>query len=131
MNVEVEVQTDVRLPQRVEVTAYYVVSEALANAAKHANASVVHVAVDAAGPVIWLSVSDDGADGADPARGSGLIGLKDRVEAIGGRFALHSPPGAGTTVQITLPLYVCSAAPLHHAARRIIESAADRSGNEV
>jgi signal transduction histidine kinase len=92
-----------RLPERVEVTAYYVVSEALANAAKHAQASAVHVDIDAAGDVLRLAVRDDGGGGADPARGSGLAGLKDRVEAIGGTLSMRSRPGEGTTVRAELP----------------------------
>jgi signal transduction histidine kinase len=78
LSVTLEVHLAGRLPERVEVTAYYVVSEALANAAKHAGASAVHVAVDAAGEVIRLAVRDDGGGGADPARGSGLAGLTRR-----------------------------------------------------
>jgi signal transduction histidine kinase len=93
-----------RLPERVEVTAYYVVSEALANAAKHAGASAVHVDADAAGEVIRLAVRDDGRGGADPARGSGLVGLKDRVEAIGGTLSVQSRPGEGTTLLAELPV---------------------------
>jgi signal transduction histidine kinase len=92
-----------RLPERAEVTAYYVVSEALANAAKHAGASAVHVGVDAAGDVIRVAVRDNGAGGADPARGSGLAGLKDRVEAIGGTLTVRSSPGEGTTLLAELP----------------------------
>ncbi|MGH3783377.1 MAG: GAF domain-containing protein [Pseudonocardiaceae bacterium] len=94
------------LPQRVEVTAYYVVSEALTNAAKHANASTVHVAVDAVEGFVRLSVSDDGVGGADPTRGSGLLGLKDRVEATGGTLIVHSRPGEGTRLVVELPLDV-------------------------
>jgi signal transduction histidine kinase len=97
------VQLAGRLPEQVEVTAYYVVSEALANAAKHAAASAVHVDLDGVGDVIRLAVRDDGAGGADPARGSGLAGLKDRVEAIGGTFSVRSRPGEGTTLRAELP----------------------------
>ena len=92
-----------RLPERVEVTAYYVVSEALANAAKHAGASAVHVDAGAAGDVLRLAVRDDGIGGADPARGSGLAGLHDRVAAIGGTLSMRSPPGEGTTLLAELP----------------------------
>jgi signal transduction histidine kinase len=94
----------VRLPEPVEVAVYYVVSEALTNAAKYADASVVHVDVEARDGVLRVSVRDDGVGGADPAHGSGLVGLKDRAEAIGGRFSLHSPPGVGTSVEIALPV---------------------------
>jgi signal transduction histidine kinase len=76
----------------------------LTNAAKHANASVVHVAVEAQGRVLRVSVRDDGLGGADPSRGSGLLGLKDRAEAIGGTMSLHSPSRGGTLLQIELPL---------------------------
>jgi signal transduction histidine kinase len=93
-----------RLPERVEVTAYYVVSEALANAAKHAGASVIRVRVAADGGKARLVVSDDGVGGADPARGSGLVGLRDRVEATGGTLTVHSPAGRGTRLVAELPM---------------------------
>jgi signal transduction histidine kinase len=102
--VELHVPADARLPERVEVAAYYVVSEALTNAAKHAKASMVRVGVETLDGVIRVSVEDDGAGGADPARGSGLVGLKDRVEALGGALFVDSPPGAGTSVRVELPL---------------------------
>jgi Histidine kinase-, DNA gyrase B-, and HSP90-like ATPase len=86
------------------VAAYYVVSEALTNAAKHAHASAIHVDAEAAGRRLRLSVRDDGAGGADPARGSGLVGLKDRVEALGGTITIDSPAGAGTSLHAELPL---------------------------
>ncbi|MER7968618.1 PAS domain S-box protein [Streptomyces sp. NPDC096080] len=93
-----------RLPERLEVAAYYVVSECLTNAVKHAHARVVTVDAHARGDVLELTVRDDGAGGAEPGRGSGLIGLVDRVEAIGGRLDLRSPPGQGTTLRVTAPL---------------------------
>ncbi|MGH3300996.1 MAG: CHASE3 domain-containing protein [Streptosporangiaceae bacterium] len=93
-----------RLPQRVEVAAYYVVSEALANAAKHAHASVLDVDVGVVGDDLRLRVRDDGVGGADAARGSGLIGLSDRVESVGGRMQVTSPAGGGTTLLATIPL---------------------------
>ena len=99
-----DVQLAGRLPERVEVTAYYVVSEALANAAKHAGASAVHIDLGAAGDVLQLAVRDDGGGGADPARGSGLAGLHDRVEAIGGTLSVRSRPGEGTTLRAELPV---------------------------
>jgi signal transduction histidine kinase len=102
--VRLHIQLEGRLPEPVEIAAYYVVSEALTNTAKHAGASVADVRVTAADGVLRVCVSDDGRGGADLAGGSGLIGLKDRVEALGGRISLHSPPDAGTTVEITLPL---------------------------
>ena len=101
--VTLDVRLPGRLPERVEVTAYYVVSEALANAARHAGASAVHVGAGAVGDVIWVVVRDNGCGGADPARGSGLAGLKDRVEAIGGTLSMRSRPGEGTTLLAELP----------------------------
>ena len=91
-------------PEPVEVAAYYIVSEALTNTAKHAHASVVHVSAEARGGTLRLSISDDGRGGADPSRGSGLIGLTDRVDALGGTIEVESPRGAGTTLLITLPI---------------------------
>jgi signal transduction histidine kinase len=102
--VDLNVEVDKRLPERVEVGAYYVVSEALTNAAKHAQASAVRVDVDAANGILRVSVSDDGIGGAVFARGSGLVGLKDRVEALGGRISLESPHGAGTSIRVELPI---------------------------
>jgi signal transduction histidine kinase len=93
-----------RLPPRVEVAAYYVVSEALANAARHARASAVEVDADVVGENLRLQVRDDGVGGADAARGSGLTALMDRVEAVGGRMEISSPAGSGTTVLVTIPL---------------------------
>jgi GAF domain-containing protein len=93
-----------RLPEHIEVTAYYVISEALTNAAKHAKASTVHVRVNTVSDVLEIDVRDDGVGGADPARGSGLIGLRDRVEATGGTFRLKSRPGEGTHLLIELPV---------------------------
>jgi signal transduction histidine kinase len=102
--VRVDVQVRERLPEPVEIAAYYAVSEALTNAAKHANASTAEVHVAADQGVLHVRVRDDGRGGAAFGRGSGLVGLKDRVEALGGRIWLHSPPGAGTIMEITLPL---------------------------
>jgi len=102
--VKLDVQVSGRLPERVEVAAYYVVSEALTNAAKHARASVVHVDVSVAGDALRLVVTDDGTGGADPSRGSGLVGLGDRVEAAGGMLEVTSPPAEGTSLVATIPL---------------------------
>jgi signal transduction histidine kinase len=93
-----------RLPEPAEIAAYYAVSEALTNTIKHAHASAADVEASARDGVLHVRVSDDGRGGAAFGPGSGLIGLKDRIEAAGGRITLRSPPGAGTTVQITLPL---------------------------
>jgi signal transduction histidine kinase len=103
--VELDLRTERRLPEHVEVAAYYAVSEALANAAKHARASVVHVELDTPDAVVRLSVRDDGIGGADPAKGSGLTGLRDRIEAVGGTFDVTSPAGGGTTLLIEIPVY--------------------------
>ncbi len=102
--VELEVDVETQLPERVEVASYFVVSEALANAAKHARASVAHVSVETAGSLLQVSVQDDGVGGADPARGSGLIGLTDRVQALGGTLSVLSPSGQGTTIRVALPV---------------------------
>jgi signal transduction histidine kinase len=102
--VKLAVSTSGRLVKRIEVTAYYVVSELLTNVVKHARASVVRVTVEQPDKTLHLSVRDDGVGGADPARGSGLIGLHDRVGAIGGTVVIQSPAGAGTTVLVSLPL---------------------------
>ena len=102
--VELDVRAQARLPERIEVAAYYVVSEALTNAAKHAHASVVNVEVETVEGALRLRVRDDGVGGADPGRGSGLVGLKDRVEALGGTLAVQSPAGAGTALRVELPL---------------------------
>jgi signal transduction histidine kinase/ketosteroid isomerase-like protein len=104
--VELDCSVDWRLPEPIELAAYYVVAEALTNAVKHAGASSAVVTVDSGEGLLRVRVSDDGSGGADPASGSGLSGLADRVEALGGRLSLHSPPGEGTSVQITLPLAV-------------------------
>jgi signal transduction histidine kinase len=85
------------------VAAYYVVSEALSNAAKHARASRVRVEVKVDDAVVDVSVSDDGSGGADPDRGSGMIGLTDRVEALGGTVETTSPPAHGTHLRARIP----------------------------
>jgi signal transduction histidine kinase len=102
--VELDVRTDGRLPQPAEVAAYYVVSEALTNAAKHARASTVHIDVTARDTLVELSIRDDGVGGADAGRGSGLIGLTDRVEALGGELAIVSPAGGGTSLHVGIPI---------------------------
>jgi signal transduction histidine kinase len=102
--VDLQVHVDGRLAESVEVSAYYIVAEALTNAAKHGHASAVGVEAEVVGDLLRITVRDDGAGGADLAGGTGLAGLKDRVEALGGRIALHSPRGAGTTLRAELPL---------------------------
>ena len=93
-----------RLSEQVEVSAYYVVAEALTNAAKHARASAVSVDVEVEGTVLRVAVRDDGAGGAVVGGGTGLLGIKDRVEALGGGVQLDSPPGAGTRLTVELPI---------------------------
>ena len=102
--VKLDVRVQSRLPERAEVAAYFVVSEALANVAKHARASVVEVQVEVRDGALAVSISDDGIGGADPSRGSGLIGLTDRVEASGGTISISSHAGAGTQITAQLPI---------------------------
>ena len=101
--VELDLRTEERLPERTEVTAYFVVSEALTNAAKHSRAATVTVTVDAIDGEVRLSISDDGVGGADFERGSGLLGLRDRIEVVGGRLTMRSAPGEGTQLEVELP----------------------------
>ena len=101
--VKLDLRIDGRLEEQLEVTAYYVASEALANTAKHAQASIAEIRVETRERVLELAIQDDGVGGADPARGSGLIGLADRVEALGGTIAIVSPSGDGTSVRASLP----------------------------
>ena len=102
--VQLVLRAEPRLSERVEVSAYYFVSEALTNAAKHSQASVVTVTTDIVGDVLRIEIRDDGQGGADFSRGTGLIGLRDRVEALGGRLTVDSPRGVGTTLLAELPL---------------------------
>jgi signal transduction histidine kinase len=102
--VDLRVHVKEPLPEPVEVSAYYVVAEALTNVAKHSRASAVSVEVEVPGDVLRVAVHDNGVGGAAMARGTGLVGLKDRVEALGGRIVLYSPPGAGTSLRAELPL---------------------------
>jgi signal transduction histidine kinase len=101
--VELDVSVHRRLGESAEVAAYYVVAEALTNAAKHAQASRVNVSVEAAGSNLRLLIRDDGIGGADPAKGSGIIGLRDRVEALGGEMVISSPPASGTSLSVAIP----------------------------
>jgi signal transduction histidine kinase len=102
--VELDLRAEQRVPEHVEAAGYYVVSEALTNAAKHAQASVVHVELDASDTVARLAIRDDGIGGADLSHGSGLVGLSDRVEALGGTFQLMSPAGGGTALVVEIPI---------------------------
>ena len=102
--VKLNLRTEERFPDYIELTSYFVVSEAVANAAKHSSASAIQVALENRAGCLRLSVSDDGLGGADPARGSGLLGLRDRVEAAGGTLTLRSPPGEGTASRVRAPI---------------------------
>jgi GAF domain-containing protein len=102
--VKLDLRAERRLAEPLEVAAYYVVSEALTNAAKHAHASVVHVELEVADTTMRLAIRDDGVGGADPRRGSGLVGLSDRIAALGGTLQVTSPTGEGTKLLIELPL---------------------------
>lgn len=104
--IDLELHIETRLPAPIEAAAYYVVSEALTNIAKHAHASAVQVAVAVRDDVLELSIRDDGRGGADMRRGSGLIGLADRVDALQGTIEVASPIGEGTTLRVTLPIEV-------------------------
>ncbi|HWC37302.1 MAG TPA: GAF domain-containing protein [Acidimicrobiales bacterium] len=102
--VRLDVRVEGRVPAQIELAAYYVVAEGLTNAAKHARAAVIDVEVAAQSGVLRVGVRDDGNGGADVTRGSGLVGLTDRVGTLGGRLSLHSPRGAGTNLLVQLPL---------------------------
>jgi signal transduction histidine kinase len=100
----VQMRAGGRLPVSCEITAYYVAAEAFTNAAKHAGASAVDIVIEEAGGTLTVRVSDDGVGGADASRGSGLTGLRDRVEAVGGSMTLDSPAGVGTVLTVLLPV---------------------------
>ncbi len=101
--VEVDLQP-VDLAPGTARTAVFVTSEALANVTKHARPRNVWVRITSAGDFVDLEIADDGRGGADPRNGTGLLGLRDRIEAMGGRFAVESPPGRGTRIIASLPL---------------------------
>jgi PAS domain S-box-containing protein len=102
--VELALHIDRSLPKAVEVATYFMVSEALTNAAKHAEASCVQVELEACDAVVELTIRDDGVGGADPRKGSGLVGLRDRVDALGGTIDIASPPRGGTALSIRIPV---------------------------
>jgi signal transduction histidine kinase len=103
--VTVDVRAD-DLPEQIELATYFIVSESLTNAGKYAGANAIRVRVEREAGALLVEVTDDGCGGADPADGSGLHGLADRIDALGGRFEVHSPPGTGTRVSARLPLTV-------------------------
>jgi signal transduction histidine kinase len=121
--VRLDVQVDRRLPEQVETAAYYTVAEALTNTAKHARATSADIQMTATGGVLHLRIRDNGRGGADVSHGSGLVGLKDRAEALGGHLELFSPPGEGTTLQITLPLCDTSGSRLPTGAQGLRDNA--------
>jgi signal transduction histidine kinase len=102
--VELELGPPTRFAPQLEIAAYDVVSEALTNTAKHANASRARVLVEEQNGRVCVSIDDDGDGGAELDGGSGLAGLRDRVEALGGSFRLSSPPGQGTIIVVELPV---------------------------
>jgi signal transduction histidine kinase len=102
--VGLDVHVDHKLPDQVEVGAYYVVAEALTNAAKHARASAIDVKAQATGGSLRLEIRDDGIGGAARGKGSGLTGLVDRVEALGGKMTIQSQPGSGTLLLVDIPI---------------------------
>jgi len=101
--VDLDIQVDRRLPEQVEIAAYYTVSEALTNTAKHARATTAGIQVAEGDGILRMLIRDNGRGGADFGHGSGLVGLKDRAEALGGHLRLDSPPETGTTLEVTLP----------------------------
>jgi signal transduction histidine kinase len=120
--VRLEVRVDERHRESIEMATYFVVAEALTNAAKHADASVVDVEVDSHDGILGIRIRDDGRGGANPGEGSGLVGLKDRVEALGGRLSVQSPPGAGTSVLVELPLGEALPAPRDGAGASVLRT---------
>jgi signal transduction histidine kinase len=102
--VDLKVGTRSRYPSPLEIAVYYVASEALTNMAKHAGASCAEISLEERAGTLRLSVRDDGAGGAEPRGGSGLVGLQDRVEALGGSILVISPAGHGTAIYVSLPL---------------------------
>jgi signal transduction histidine kinase len=104
VRVKLDMGFEHRLPDQVEVAAYYTVSEALTNASKHANAARVWVSLRVEDDMLLLSVRDDGVGGADASRGSGLTGLRDRIEALGGRIQIESQTGSGTVIAAEIPI---------------------------
>ncbi len=102
--VAIEVNVDGAIAESVEMAAYYVLAEALANAAKHSAANQVQVSVRCSGPDLCMAIRDDGVGGANPRKGSGLVGLTDRVEALGGTLSVSSPVGRGTSLDVSIPI---------------------------
>jgi signal transduction histidine kinase len=106
MAVDLRAEVPERLSGTIEAAAYFLVSEALTNVAKYSQADRVSVDVATTGGVLVVTIADDGVGGADPQHGSGLRGLVDRVQAMGGQLEVDSPPGAGTRLRAQLPINV-------------------------
>jgi PAS domain S-box-containing protein len=104
IRVKLDIGFEHRLPDEVEAAAYYTVAEALTNASKHSDADCVWISLCVEDDVLRLSIRDDGAGGADASRGTGLTGLNDRLEALGGRIEIESPPGGGTRIESEIPV---------------------------
>jgi signal transduction histidine kinase len=104
VRVKLDIGFEHRLPDQVEVAAYYTVSEALTNASRHANATRVWVSLHGEDDTLHVSIRDDGVGGADASRGSGLTGLRDRIEARGGQIQIESPAGSGTRIAVEIPM---------------------------
>jgi len=120
--VKLDAAIEHRLPDQVEIAAYYTLSEAITNASKHAGAGQLWVSMRLEDEVLHLSIRDDGAGGADPSRGSGLIGLADRIEALGGKLELKSPPGTGTLIAAELPIRTDSSVEAARSAERLLQA---------
>jgi signal transduction histidine kinase len=120
VRVKLDLRHDGRLPEQIEVAVYYTVSEALTNASKHAGASCVSVSLSVREDMLYLSIGDDGIGGADPVLGSGLVGLRDRIEALGGTIEVESPPGKGTRLDAEIP--ICSNAASNPVDRTMPDS---------
>ena len=116
--VALDVAIERQVPESAEVAAYYVLAESLTNAAKHAQASEVAVRVDTWEGHLHLVITDNGVGGANSQKGSGLIGLQDRVEALGGRMRVKSPPHHGTSMHVSIPLDVSDERVAASTARR-------------
>jgi signal transduction histidine kinase len=119
VRVEFEDIPDERLPEPIEAGAYYLIAEALTNVTKYASASSVRVRVVAGDEWVVVEVSDDGVGGADPAGGTGLRGLADRIEALGGSLEVVSPAGAGTSLRAKIPVTNRERCTGHGSPRRV------------
>jgi signal transduction histidine kinase len=118
VRVKLDTTFEHRLPDQVEIAAYYTVSEAITNASKHAGARRLWVSMLLEHEMLFLSIRDDGIGGADPSRGSGLTGLADRIEALGGKLEVTSPPGEGTLIAAELPTRTDSSVEAARSAER-------------